>query len=103
MIEMTERIPIILAKIDAIEAGMHRLERLIEAEIRDLKNEQITDLKESITRIADDQRRLWEAAARQQDQLNTWRGGLSAIHYVVLAVGAIIGSIAGILGRMLWK
>lgn len=41
--------------------GLARIEALIRGEITDLKNEQIADLREANRRLADDQRRLWEA------------------------------------------
>ncbi len=82
----------------AITAGFERLERLLRTEISDLKTEQITDLREANKRLADDQRRLWEALRdleRRESQRVGGRRVLSSIgHFLSAGVGALLTWIA---------
>lgn len=54
--------------------GLARIESLIRGEITDLKNEQIADLREANRRLADDQRRLWEALRIVENRENQRTG-----------------------------
>lgn len=55
------RIAWIMAQLASITGSITRLESRLSQEVSDLKNEQIAELRASHGRIADDQRRLWEA------------------------------------------
>jgi hypothetical protein len=103
--------------------GLKRIEDLIRQEIHDLKREQIGDIKIAITRvetdtkstldriertlekeierIADDQRRLWEAVAVLQASNSQRTGGSKTLDRVWNIVGIMFGAAAAIGGSYL--
>jgi hypothetical protein len=62
-----------------IAAALERIERRLDKEIGDLKDEQISDLREANRRMADDQRRLWEAVRLLEQRDNQRIGGNRAL------------------------
>src|SRR4029077_8242830 len=62
---MPEPIDLLEGRVDSLEKaitdGLSRIETLLRQQIQDLKSEQLKDLKDNYLRIADDQRRLWDA------------------------------------------
>ncbi len=80
-----------------VTSSLNRIEGLIRQEIQDLKTEQISDLKKSIERIGDDQRRVWEAVRSLEgdDKLRT--GAARAVdkfgNFISIGLGATIGAI----------
>lgn len=89
--------------------SLARIENLISKEISDLKNDQIKDLKEDVRRVerdlkveigrvADDQRRLWEATRALEGRENQRTGAGKSIGWLgnVLAV-ALSGGIGALL------
>ncbi len=60
---------------EAISNGLARIEDLLRTSITDLKGEQIKDLKDSYTRLADDQRRIWDAIRELEKHRDTTAGG----------------------------
>jgi regulator of replication initiation timing len=54
--------------------GIDRIEKLLRQEINDLKTEQIKDLREQNTRLADDQRRLWDRLTEVERRENRRAG-----------------------------
>jgi chromosome segregation ATPase len=55
-----------------VDSGFDRLEQLFKQEINDLKQEQLSDAKREITRLGDDQRRIWDEL-HSQSRLMTQR------------------------------
>ena len=97
----------------ALNQSLARIEALIRQEIQDLKTEQLRDiratidrverdLKDEIRRIADDQRRLWEATRALEGRENQRTGAGKSIGWVgnVIAV-ALGGGIGAILTSLL--
>jgi hypothetical protein len=87
----------------SMEGSVARLEALIAREIGEIKTEQIADSKRSIERLADDQRRMWEALrvieTRQADQ----GGAFRAIHGFAIFAGSLVsGGFVAALSKM-WK
>lgn len=93
---------------NAMEAGLDEIKDLIRQEIRDLKSEQLADLKATIGRIetdlkgehgrlADDQRRLWDAVRVLEKgavaSTASRRAISSLAHGVTSLFGAGIGSL----------
>jgi hypothetical protein len=59
---------------DQIVDGIERIEKLLRQEINDLKTEQIKDLREQNTRLADDQRRIWDKITQAEAREYTRSG-----------------------------
>jgi hypothetical protein len=85
-----ERIPMILAKLDHVGEAVVRVEKLIEKEIADLK----ADNNKMIDRLADDQRRLWEAVRSLENDRNKAHGGGKVMAGMITSVISILGSSA---------
>lgn len=97
-----ERIPAIIQQLTDLASAVARLEMLIRNEISDLKTEQIADVKNSINRIADDQRRLWDAVRTIENARHESQGGVKALYAAFLIIGSFIGSfITAIVPRLL--
>lgn len=104
-----ERLPSIIARQEALEKDVERLENLVKSsvddikatirsEVADLKSEQIGDLRKRV----DDQSQRIEAQARslgtlqrKQDQWDTARG---LMNWLIRLAIALAGVIAGIFG-----
>jgi hypothetical protein len=93
----------------ALNESLVRIEALIRQEIHDLKTEQIkdikedvarveADLKEQVKRIADDQRRLWDATRELEKRENQRYGGDRKLGWLgnLIAI-ALSGGIGGLL------
>jgi hypothetical protein len=83
---------------DSMNAGFARIESMMRKEIDDLKTEQIKDLRESNTRLADDQRRLWDRVTEFERRENVRIGTnrtLGAIgHFLSAGLGGLVTWIA---------
>jgi len=77
-----------------ISEGFNRIENMLQREISDLKTDQISDLKKANERIADDQRRAWDAIEslrRREDQRFGGERKLGSIsHFLAGGFGAAI-------------
>jgi hypothetical protein len=91
----------------ALNQSLVRIEGLIRQEIQDLKTEQLSEIKKSLDRIeresskttdrlADDQRRLWEAVRALEGRENLRTGGnrafVSAGHFISAIAGGLIAA-----------
>lgn len=83
-----------------ITTGFDRLENLLRQEINDLKTEQIKDLREANTRLADDQRRLWERVFEMERRENLRAGDQGGQHRVLGAIGHFLSAACG--GAITW-
>ena len=77
-----------------ITAGFERLENLLRQEINDLKSEQINMLREENKRLADDQRRVWEAVRSLENDRNKAHGGGRVFTGLMTGLISILGSSA---------
>jgi hypothetical protein len=77
-----------------MEGLIERIEALLQKEIAELKTEQIADLRKQIERIADDQRRLWEAVRTLETDRNRAHGGAKVISGLMTFIASIAGSSA---------
>jgi hypothetical protein len=81
-----------------ISLGFQRIESLLRQEITDLKTDQISDLRKTNERLADDQRRLWDRVSamelREHGRVGDYKGQsrvLGAIgHFLSAAAGGVI-------------
>lgn len=116
---MGERIPALEQRVAHLEAtltnGFSRLEEILRQQISDLKNEQLRDIKATIDRVerdgkiaherlADDQRRLWDAVRALENDRSQRGGAVSVWHGLAHAVtamlsGAVGAALAWFLGR----
>jgi len=97
-----ERIPAMISQIETLQQSVTRIEALITREIQDLKNEQIADLRRQNDRLADDQRRAWEAIRALENERNRMYGGVKVIHAVVATVSGLVGAgVAALVGKFL--
>lgn len=87
-----ERIPAMMEKIDHLTDSVARLEDLIVREIQELKAEQIADLKRQNERLADDQRRAWEAIRSLELERSSDHGRGRVISGLVTGLISIISS-----------
>jgi hypothetical protein len=83
---------------DQIAAALERIERRLDKEIGDLKDEQISDLREANRRMADDQRRLWEAVRLLEQRENQRIGGSRALSGITHFLSAIFGGLVTAVG-----
>jgi hypothetical protein len=74
-----------------IMEGFKEIKSLLTREIDDLKKEQLRDLRGALDRLADDQRRLWEAVGKLQNRASERTGGSKAIDRLWSIVAMIIG------------
>lgn len=74
-----------------ISQGFDRLEGLLRNEISDLKNEQLSDLREQNRRLADDQRRIWEAVRSVETRENRRDGGSNVLSAIWHALSGVAG------------
>lgn len=116
---MPDRFPALEERVSRIEnsvdEGLARIESLIRQQIQDLKTEQLKDIKSTIdrverdlkndhTRLADDQRRLWDRLNdlerkdnRRAGEQGTWR----VITHTL--TGLMSGAIASVMTWLLHK
>jgi len=88
--------------IETLVQSVARLENLIKEEITDLKREQIADLRKANDRLAEDQRRAWEAIRELEQTKNRQQGGIGAIHAALMAlVGMMSGAIGAVIAKLL--
>lgn len=83
---------------EAIAAGLNRIESLLRQQIQDLKTEQLRDMKDELRRLADDQRRLWDAVRDLEKVRNLNAGGIRVINSIWNLISAGIG--AGIMALL---
>ena len=76
---------------EAISEGLSRIENLLRQQIQDLKTEQIKDIKDQWLRIADDQRRVWDAIRELEKRANRVDGG----HHVVNMIWSLLSAAFG--------
>lgn len=81
-------------KLENLGDQVSELKDLILREITDLKNEQIADLRRDNERLADDQRRSWEAIRSLEADRNHALGGGKVVYMAITAVLTFIGSSA---------
>lgn len=92
----------------AVTIGFNEIKQLIRQEISDLKGEQLRDIKASIdrvetdlkhenTRLADDQRRLWDAVRALENGRNADVGTSTANYTWVSGIGHLISGAIGAL------
>lgn len=79
-------------RLENLENLIERVEALIRQEISDLKKEQIADLRKENERLADDQRRLWEAVRSLEADRNRLHGGGRVVTSMMTALIAIVTS-----------
>lgn len=89
---MIDRIPAMMEKLDSLHEAIARVEKKIDQEIADLKQEQIADLRVAIDRIADDQRRLWEAVRALETDRNQDKGSWRVIQGITGLVAGSVGA-----------
>ncbi len=95
-----ERIPAIMQQLEHLTASVQRLEGLIVREIQELKSEQIADLRRQNERLADDQRRAWEAIRTLENRGNQYYGSMKTAHTITATISALIGgSIAAVIAK----
>jgi hypothetical protein len=74
-----------------ITEGFDHLNNLLQREITELKDEQISDLKKANERLADDQRRLWDLVLTNEARRAGSRETLfSAGHVLMVILGGLI-------------
>lgn len=92
-----------------IPSGFRRIETLIREEIQDLKKDQLSDIKamidrverdvtKQVDRIADDQRRSWDAVRALESRENQRTGGSKAFGAITHFISAAIGGLITLLG-----
>lgn len=97
-----ERIPAMMEKLENLTTSVARLEDLIVREIQELKAEQIADLKRQNERLADDQRRAWEAIRMLENKGNQYYGGVKVIHAVIATVSGLVGAaLASLISKLI--
>jgi hypothetical protein len=72
----------------AITDGLTRIETLLRQQIQDIKGEQLKDLKDNYQRLADDQRRSWDAIRELEKARSQTAGGARVIDRIWTVVGA---------------
>lgn len=111
---MIDRIPALEGRIANIEGGQKRIESLIENQVRDLKEAirtVVTDLKqEQIADIKDDLKGAQDEIIVQRNLIydlqkrdSEYKGGLSVLHWVSMAIGTAIGIAISLASRLVWK
>jgi len=98
-----ERIPAMIQQLENLSQAIGRLEGLIHNEISDLKNEQIADLKRAVERIADDQRRLWEAVRAIENARSATQGGVKTLYAVFVIASSILSSFVTVFVTRIFK
>ena len=83
------------AQLDNMQATLARLEKKIDTEIAELKTEQIAQLRAENTRLADDQRRMWEALRNLENDRSAERGSKRAINSLTHTVSGLFGGAFG--------
>ena len=87
-------VKLISARLESMESLIERIETLLQKEISDLKTEQIADLRRQIERIADDQRRSWDAIRALETVRDRAHGGGKVLSGLVTGLIAIVSSSA---------
>lgn len=80
-----------------IERTFAELKAMIKDEVLRLKNDQLAEIRKEAERLADDQRRSWEAIRALERNENERKGGFKIIHALWAAVLAALGAIATLL------
>lgn len=99
---MIDRIPAIEAQIRNLDQGVTRIEALLKAEIADLKAEQIADLRRDMRGAQDEIIVLRNEIIAINRKLAEYKGGISALHWVSMAIGTGIGIAVSLLTKF-WK
>ncbi len=77
-----------------IAEGLKRIESLLRSEINGLKTDQIKDLREANARLADDQRRLWEAMRamemRESQRIGAGKALTGISHFFSAGLGGFV-------------
>lgn len=90
------------ATVDQLVATVARLETLIREEIADLKREQIADLRKQNDRLADDQRRAWEAIRELEAGQHKSTGRSSALQGILTVIASLLsGGLVAVLTHSL--
>lgn len=117
---MSERIPAIIERQEATERELRRLEEMVKSsvddikatirsEIRDLKDEQIADLKGQVKAAIDrgDQQakamaermeRMAERLMKVERRQDQWSTGAGVVNWMIRLAIAVAGIVVGILG-----
>jgi len=82
-------------KLENLADQLREVKDLIIREITDLKNEQIADLRKENERIADDQRRAWDAIRSLEQDRSRSHGSSKVLYTIITAVFTFVGSSAG--------
>jgi hypothetical protein len=83
-----------------ISAGFAEIKELLRQEITDLKTDQISDLRKTNERLADDQRRLWDRVVEMERRENRRAGDHNGQSRVLGAIGHFLSAAAG--GVITW-
>lgn len=94
-------VPVILAQLRHLGEAVQRIEATIAKDISLLKTEQIAELRKAVDRIADDQRRLWEALRPLERRQYEQAGGSRVIHGGIALVSGFISSIVTLIGSLI--
>lgn len=89
------RIAALEAIVSNLTTAVNRLDATITEKISAIKDEQILYLREADQRLADDQRRAWEAIRALENDRFKRQGSISAM---LTAVSALVGLIGGAVG-----
>jgi hypothetical protein len=92
----------IFEQLKTLQQGQLRLETMLDREIKQLKTEQIADLRRDKDRLADDQRRLWEAVSLLQQNQHISAGGRQMVQTLMTAcVGLVSGGMGAVAAHFL--
>jgi len=101
---MSNELGAIEARVTVIEgqiaSGFARIEGLLRQEITDLKSDQISDLRKTNERLADDQRRLWDRLVEMERRENRRAGDSTGQSRVLGAIGHALSAAGG--GLITW-
>jgi hypothetical protein len=96
---MPDPLDLLEGRVDSLEKaitdGLSRIEALLRQQIQDLKSEQLKDLKENYLRLADDQRRAWDAIRELEKARNVRDGGGRVIDRIFDRAAPIAAAIVG--------
>jgi hypothetical protein len=76
----------------AITDGLTRIETLLRQQIQDIKSEQLKDLKDNYQRLADDQRRAWDAIRELEKSRSQTAGGVRVMDRLWMVLGAPVAA-----------
>lgn len=87
----------------ALEAAVSRLESLIRSEIILLKNEHLARIERDFERLADDQRRSWDAIRLLERRDAERTGGNKTWHAVVAGTIGLVAAVLGGVAEKIWR